>query len=147
MEAVLRPLLVYAFLVVVFSLAGKRTLAEMTAFDVVTLLIISEAAQSALIGQNPSLAYALVVIVTLVACSVFMAWMKARLPRIEQAMQGGPLVLVENGRMRRDCMKAAFVDEQDILMSARQAAGLERLDQIKFAILETSGQISVIPKR
>ena len=145
MEAVLRPLFIYVFLLLVFSLAGKRSLAQMDTFDMVTLLIISEATQNALVGQNASMTYAALVILTLVACSVFMAWLKARRPRLEQALQGGPLILVENGRLLRDRMKAAFVDEQDILSSAR-SNHVERLDQIKLAILETSGQISLIPK-
>jgi uncharacterized membrane protein YcaP (DUF421 family) len=146
MEAIARPLFLYFFLLVVFSIAGKRSMAEMDTFDMVTLLIISEATQNALVGQNYSVTYALLVIITLVGCTVFMAWLKARTPRIEHALQGGPVILVENGRLFRDRMKASFVDEQDILSSARLEQGVERLDQIKFAILETSGQISIIPR-
>jgi uncharacterized membrane protein YcaP (DUF421 family) len=136
----------YFFLLFVFSMAGKRSMAEMDTFDMVTLLIISEATQNALVGQNYSMSYSLLVIITLVACTVFMAWLKARKPRMEQVLQGGPVILVENGRFFRDRMKAAFVDEQDILSTARREQAIERLDQIKFAILETSGQISIIPK-
>jgi uncharacterized membrane protein YcaP (DUF421 family) len=144
-DAVIRPLLLYFFLLVVFSLAGKRSMAEMDTFDMVTLLIISETTQNALVGKNLSLTYAFVVILTLVSCTVFMAWWKARSPRLEQVLQGGPIIIVENGRLLRDRMKRAFIDEQDILTSARKEQ-VERLDQIKFAILETSGQISIIPK-
>lgn len=146
MDAVIRPLFMYFFLLFVFSMAGKRSMAEMDTFDMVTLLIISEATQNALVGQNYSMSYSLLVIITLVACTVFMAWLKARKPRMEQVLQGGPVILVENGRFFRDRMKAAFVDEQDILSTARREQAIERLDQIKFAILETSGQISIIPK-
>ncbi len=146
MDAVIRPLFMYFFLLFVFSMAGKRSMAEMDTFDMVTLLIISEATQNALVGQNSSMTYSLLVIITLVACTVFMAWLKARSPRMEHVLQGGPVILVENGRLFRDRMKAAFVDEQDILSTARREQAVERLDQIKFAILETSGQISIIPK-
>jgi uncharacterized membrane protein YcaP (DUF421 family) len=146
MDAVLRPLFIYVFLMVVFSMAGKRSMSEMDTFDMVTLLIISEATQNALVGQNHSLTYALVVITTLVSCTVIMAWLKARSPRLEHVLQGGPVILVENGRLFRERMKKAYVDEQDILSTARKEQGLERLDQIKFAILETSGQISIIPR-
>jgi uncharacterized membrane protein YcaP (DUF421 family) len=146
MDAVIRPLFMYFFLLFVFSMAGKRSMAEMDTFDMVTLLIISEATQNALVGHNSSMTYSLLVITTLVACTVFMAWVKARSPRMEHVLQGGPVILVENGRLFRDRMKAAFVDEQDILSTARKEQAVERLDQIKFAILETSGQISIIPK-
>lgn len=146
MDAVIRPLLMYFFLLFVFSIAGKRSMAEMDTFDMVTMLIISEATQNALVGQNSSMTYSFLVIITLVACTVFMAWLKARSPRMEHVLQGGPVILVENGRFFRERMKAAYVDEQDILSSARKEQAIERLDQIKFAILETSGQISIIPK-
>jgi uncharacterized membrane protein YcaP (DUF421 family) len=144
-DAIIRPLFLYFFLLVVFSIAGKRSMAEMDTFDMVTLLIISETTQNALVGQNLSVTYALLVIITLVSCTVFMAWWKARSPRLENLLQGGPVIIVENGRLLRDRMKRAYVDEQDILSSARKDQ-IERLDQIKFAILETSGQISIIPK-
>ena len=146
MDAVIRPLLMYFFLLFVFSIAGKRSMAEMDTFDMVTMLIISEATKNALVGQNSSMTYSFLVIITLVACTVFMAWLKARSPRMEHVLQGGPVILVENGRFFRERMKAAYVDEQDILSSARKEQAIERLDQIKFAILETSGQISIIPK-
>jgi uncharacterized membrane protein YcaP (DUF421 family) len=145
-DAVIRPLFMYFFLLFVFSMAGKRSMAEMDTFDMVTLLIISEATQNALVGHNASMTYSLLVITTLVACTVFMAWLKAKKPRMELVLQGGPVILVENGRFFRERMKAAFVDEQDILSTARREQAIERLDQIKFAILETSGQISIIPK-
>ena len=146
MDAIIRPVFLYFFLLFAFSIAGKRSMAEMDTFDMVTLLIISEATQNALVGNNLSMTYALLVISTLVACTVFMAWLKARKPRMEQVLQGGPVILVENGRLCREHMKKAYVDEQDILTAARQGPALERLDQIKFAILETGGQISIIPK-
>jgi uncharacterized membrane protein YcaP (DUF421 family) len=136
----------YLFLLLTFSIAGKRSMAEMDTFDMVTLLIISEATQNALVGRDNSITHALLVIVSLVSCSVAFAWLKSRKPKIEQALQGGPVILVHDGRLLRDRMKATFVDEQDILSSARTEQGLERLDQIKYAILETSGQISIVAK-
>lgn len=146
MEAVIRPILMYVFLLLTFSIAGKRSMSEMNTFDMVTLLIISEATQNALVGQDNSITHALLVIVSLVSCSVAFSWLKSRKPMVEQALQGGPVILVHDGRLLRDRMKASFVDEQDILSSARSEQGLERLDQIKYAILETSGQISIIAK-
>ncbi len=121
-------------------------MAEMDTFDMVTLLIISEATQNALTQKNYSMTYSLIVISTLIACSTMMAWFKSKKPQIELALQGGPLIVVENGTLLRDRMNKAFVDEQDILSSARKNQSLERLDQIKYAILETNGQISIIPK-
>lgn len=144
MEAVIRPVIVYFFLLIIFSLAGKRAVAEMDTFDMITMLIISEATQNVLLGDNSSLTHAFLVIVTLMSCTVIMAWVKARFPVVEKFLQGGPLVIIENGRMLRSRMKRAYVDEQDILSSAR-LQGIENLSRIKFAILESSGKISIIP--
>jgi uncharacterized membrane protein YcaP (DUF421 family) len=146
MEAVIRPLVIYFFLLIVFAVAGKKSLSQMDTVDFVTLLILSESTQNALIGENNSMTYGIIVIITLVTCSFLMAKWKAKSNSLEQVLQGGPTILVENGRLFRDKMKSVFVDEQDILSSARQYQGIERLDQIKFAILETSGQISIIKK-
>jgi uncharacterized membrane protein YcaP (DUF421 family) len=143
--AILRALFMYLFLLVLFSIGGKRMMGEMDTFDIVTLLVISEATQNALIGENLSITYGSLVVLTLVACSVFMAWVKVRKPRLEVVLQGGPLILVEHGRLLRERMRQSLVDEQDILYSARKEHGLERLDQIKYAILETTGYISIIP--
>jgi uncharacterized membrane protein YcaP (DUF421 family) len=74
-----------------------------------------------------------------------MAWVKVRNPRLEVVLQGGPLILVEHGRLLPERMRQSLVDEQDILFSARKEHGLERLDQIKYAILKTTGYISIIP--
>jgi uncharacterized membrane protein YcaP (DUF421 family) len=146
MEAVLRPLFIYFFLVIVFGVAGKRSLSQMDTLDLVTLLIISESTQNALVGENYSMTYGSIVIITLVTCTVLMTKWKAKSSTLEQILQGGPTILVENGHLFRERMKRSYVDEQDILSSARQSQGIERLDQIKFAILETSGQISFIKK-
>jgi uncharacterized membrane protein YcaP (DUF421 family) len=146
MEPVIRGALIYLLLLVIFSMAGKRSLSEMDTFDLILLLIISEACQHALVGENYSFTYGLLVIITLVSCEVLMVFLKSRFPGFDKATQGGPLIIVDNGKLLKDRMKKAMVDEEDILSSARESQALKRLDEIKYAILETSGQISIIPK-
>jgi len=146
MEAVVRAAAIYVILLVIFSLAGKRSLSEMDTFDLILLLIISEATQHILVGENFSFTYGVIAILTLVSCEVFMAFIKSRYPAFEQAIQGGPLIIVENGQLLKDRMKKTMVDEEDILASARESQALKRLDEIKYAILETSGQITIIPR-
>lgn len=146
MNPILRATVVYFFLMLVFRLAGKRSLAQITAFDFVLLLIIGEATQNALIGQDYSLTNAGLVIMTLVMLDIGLSLVKARFPRLEPVLDDLPLVLVENGRAITDRMREARVDEDDVLAAARQLQGLERLDQVKYAVLERSGGITVIPK-
>lgn len=72
---------------------------------------------------------------------------KQRSPQVEKFLDGVPLVIVEEGRPLKDRMAKARVDEDDVLTAARELQGLERMDQIKYAVLERSGGISIIPKQ
>ncbi len=146
MDSILRALAVYLFLVVLFRISGKRTLADVTAFDAVLLLIISEAVQQALIDTDNSMTNAFIVVVTLVGCDLLLSLLKNRWRSVERTLEGVPVVLVKDGRPLRERMLKERVDEDDVLHAARQAHGLERLDQIRYAILESSGGITVIPR-
>src|SRR5947209_14347683 len=146
MQSVLRAAAVYAFLMVVFRLAGKRTLSEATTFDFMLLLIISEATQNAMIGDDYSLTNGVLVILTLVGLDVALSLLKQRWPVIDRLVEGSPLVLVADGRPIPGRLRRARVDESDILAAARSSRGLERMDQIQYAILESSGGISIIPR-
>ncbi len=146
MDAVLRAAAVYIFMVVVFRLAGRRTLSDMTSFDFVLLLIVAEATQQALLGEDFSLTNAFLVVITLVGIDIFLSVLKDRFPRLERAIEGMPVIILENGQPIKDRMSRARVDESDILEAARESQGLERLEQIKYAVLESSGSISIIPK-
>jgi uncharacterized membrane protein YcaP (DUF421 family) len=146
MDAIVRGFMVYLFLLILFRIAGRRTLGNITNFDFVLLLIISEATQNAMIGNDYSMTNGFLVILTLVGLDIVLSFMKQRFPIMERYVDGLPLVLVDQGRPLKELMNRARVDEQDILASAREKHGLERMEQIKYAILETNGMISIIPK-
>src|SRR5512145_1482992 len=146
MESVLRALAIYGVLLVLFRITGKRSLGQITTFDFILLLIISEAIQNGMVGSSYSLTNALVLVTTLVLVDVVLSLVKRRSPRIEKYLDGTPLVIVEQGRLLRDRMDKARVDEGDVLNAARRE-GLERLAQVKYAVLERNGDISIIPWR
>jgi uncharacterized membrane protein YcaP (DUF421 family) len=145
MDTMLRAVGVYGLLLFVFRIAGKRALAQITTFDLVLLLVISEAAQHALVGEDHSFTHAALLIMTLVGLDVLFSYWKLRSARVDRILDGLPLVVLEEGRLRSELAHAARVDECDILMQARQE-GLERLDQIKYAVIERNGKISIVPK-
>ena len=146
MDAVLRGLFVYLFLLLIFRIAGRRTVGEMTSFDFVLLLIISEGAQNAMTGNDYSVTNGVLVITTLVGLDILFTLWKHRSVFVERWLDGLPMILVDNGRPITHLMDRARVDVEDILASARESQGLERMDQIKYAVLEVGGGISVIPK-
>jgi uncharacterized membrane protein YcaP (DUF421 family) len=147
MDSILRGLSIYLFLIVLFRIAGTRTLAEMTSFDFVLLLIISEATQQAMIDNDNSMTNAALIIVTLIGADIAMSFVKERWKKLEHAIDGTPVIIVEHGRPKREVMQKTRVDEEDVLAFAREAHGLERMEQIKYAVLETSGSISIVPYR
>jgi uncharacterized membrane protein YcaP (DUF421 family) len=145
-EPVLRAAAVYVFMLAVVRAAGRRTLGEMTSFDFVLLLVISEATQNAMVGNDFSLTNGALVILTLVGLDVALALAKRRWERLDRWIDGVPTILVEDGRLLTDRMHRARVGADDILEAARKLQGLERVDQIKYAVLERDGGITVIPK-
>jgi uncharacterized membrane protein YcaP (DUF421 family) len=146
MESVMRAIVVYLFLLVLFRIMGKRSLGQITTFDFVLLLIISEAIQNGMVGDDHSITNALVLVLVLTTFDLGLTLMKERWPTFARIAEGTPLIILENGQPLQGRMRKARVDEGDILTAARALRGLERLDQIKYAVLERSGQISVIPE-
>jgi uncharacterized membrane protein YcaP (DUF421 family) len=146
MDSVLRAATIYAFLLLIFRVTGKRSMAQITAFDFVLLLIISEATQQALLGNDFSIINAFVVIATLMFLDLGLSLVKEWVPKLDPLLDSTPLVIVEDGKVLDDRVAAERIDLDDILTAARQHHGLERLDQIKFAVLERSGGISIIPR-
>lgn len=146
MDSVIRGAIVYVFIWLIFRIAGKRTLTETTTFDLVLLLIISETTQEAMIDSDHSIMNAMLLIITLIGIDIMMSLWKQRSRTVEKLMDGVPVVIVEDGKLHKDRMDKLRVDEDDVLTAAREKQGLERLEQIKYAVLERSGGISIIPQ-
>ena len=146
MESVIRGAAVYVILLIVFKFAGRRTMAQMTPFDFVLILIIAETTQQALLGDDFSIINAAVLIVTLITIDIVLSHVKQRLPRVGTVIDGAPTILICNGNPDEHALSRARVSLEDVLAAAREKQGLERLDQIKFAILEVNAGISIVPK-
>ncbi|MEV4477379.1 YetF domain-containing protein [Nonomuraea sp. NPDC049504] len=147
MDAVLRAACIYIALLVIFRVSGRRTLAQVTTFDFVLLLIISEATQQALLGEDFSITMAVLVILTLVGMDRFADFLGWRFQRVNKVLDGVPVLLIERGRLLEEPMRHHHVDLEQVLQEARSGQGIQRLDDIEYAILERSGKISVIPKQ
>lgn len=147
MDAVIRAIIIYLFLMIVLRIAGHRTLNEMTTFDFILLLIMGDASQQALTGTDYSLTNGILIIITLVLMDIFISFLKQKFTKIEWIIDGAPLILIHNGKMKKKLMERVKVSVADILESARKLQGLEALDQIKYAILEKDGEITIIPNK
>lgn len=147
MEIVLRAAAIYLFLMIVFRISGRRALAEMTGFDMVLLLIIGESVSQGLIGDDFSVTTALILVATLVLIEQGMAVLKEKVPAAARWLDDVPLIVVQDGKPLPKRMRMAQVDEQDVLEAARSAHGLEKMRQVKYAVVERSGAISIVPKK
>lgn len=147
MDTIVRAAFIYFFLLVVLRASGRRTLAQATPFDLVLLLLVSEVVQQAIVGAgDDSVTTAMIAVTTLVALDVALSLAKARWHSFGKVLDGVPMILVEHGQKFETRMKYARIDEDEILEAARNH-GLTSLDQIDYAILETTGKVSIIPKR
>jgi uncharacterized membrane protein YcaP (DUF421 family) len=144
-ETVLRGVTIYLVLLVVTRFSGRRTLGQMTAFDFVLLLIVAETTQQALLGNDFSIVNSLLLIVTLFTTDVALSYLKRWSPAVGTWIDGQPTVLISGGRLDKRALTRARVSIDEVLQAGRSQHGLERLDQIRSAVLEASGSISIIP--
>ena len=98
-----------------------------------------------MVGSDHSMTNSFLLIITLVMTSIALSLLKPRFPFLERWLEGIPFMIVENGKLLEDRMRKSRVDLGDILAAARKQHGLERLGQIKYAIVEAGGEISIVP--
>ena len=146
MNPVFRAVIMFAILWVVFRIGGRRTLAEITTFDFILLLVIGDAAQNALVGDDFSITTAALVVVTLLLLDLCMGRLGLVSRTMAHVIDSAPVIVIENGRVLDKAMRAEGVDLEEILEAARERHGLQSLDEIKYAIVERHGGISVVPK-
>ncbi len=146
MDSILRATATYLFVWLIFRVAGKRSLAQITTFDVVLLLIISETTQAALIDNDQSITNSALLILTMLGLDVFFSHIKLRFPCIEKIVDGAPLILLDRKGLRKESMDKERVDKDDILNAARELRGLSNIEQIEYAVLEQTGDITIMPK-
>ena len=144
MDAVVRGAVVYLVLLVLVRITGKRSLAQITTFDFVLLLIVAEAVQQALIDTDNSITNAFLLITTLIGLDVLLSLLKNRSAVLERVLDGRPVVVIERGVVHRDRMGKERVDEDDVLEAGRQTRNLRRLDEVDYAVVERSGKISIV---
>lgn len=144
-EKLLRPIMVYVALLIIFRVASKRELAQATLFDFLIILLISNVVQNAIIGNDNSVLGALAGAVTLVVLAGALNHITARSKKARVLLEGKPVLLVNEGEIDDDAMKQQAVSRNDLLSAIRKQ-GIIRLCDVGYAILELDGSISVIKK-
>lgn len=144
METVIRVLVVYLFLMVALRLMGKREFGELAPFDFVVLLLIPEIFSQGLLREDFSLTNAVIAVSTLLTLVFMTSLLNFRFRAVGEAIAGVPAVLVRHGNLVPANLEKERVAPGEVL-DAMHAAGLHRMDEVRWAILETDGRITVIP--
>ncbi len=142
-ELLLRGVIVYAFLLVLIRITGRRQTGMMTPFDFILLLILSNTVQNAMNGGDNSLGGGLFLAGTLVVINWIMLLLSRHFRLVHWALVGRPAFLVRDGEIQQKVMHRERITHHE-LMSALRSAGLANIEQAKDVILETNGTISVI---
>jgi uncharacterized membrane protein YcaP (DUF421 family) len=146
MTPVVRAVAVYGFLLVLMRVMGKRTLAQVTIFDFVVLLIVSEATQQGMTGNDFSVTNSAILVTTLVVLQRGADKLSDRAPRLNRLLNDVPTVIVENGQPIRDRMAHHDLTEGEVLEEVRKSQGLDGLERVRYAVLERDGSISVMQR-
>jgi uncharacterized membrane protein YcaP (DUF421 family) len=116
----------------------------MTPFDLVIILVISETTQQAMLANDFSITNAILLILTLFLTDILLSYLKKWSPPAGRVIDGVPVILVANGAIDREALRGCRLQVDDILEAARTQQGIEEMREIRFAILEVSGAISII---
>lgn len=143
-EVVLRTAIVYLFVVAAIRISGKREVGQMSVLELVVILVISDAVQNSMVGENTTLWGGLVAVVTLLALDFTIKWVAGRSRRLRDVIEGEPRLLVRDGRLLERALREEKIDADEVRAAVR-SHGLARVEDVRLAVLETDGSISVIP--
>jgi len=146
LEKIIRPLIVYAALIVLIRLFGKRELAQLNPYDLIVLLTISNTVQNAIIGNDNSVTGGLIGAVTLMIFNLLVVRFLYRHEKIDRIIEGDQTVLVENGRIIKEALDRELITVPE-LESVAHRQGFESLEQVQRCILEPGGTLAMFGKK
>jgi uncharacterized membrane protein YcaP (DUF421 family) len=146
MDLVLRAVVVFFFIYLVTRIIGRRELSSLEPFDLILLVVIGDLVQQGVTQSDESITGTLTVITTFSLLTVLVAYVSFKIKRIRLVLDGEPIVLVEDGRVIERNLRRERLTLEELAAEARQQQ-VASIDDIRWAVLETGGQISVIPKK
>jgi uncharacterized membrane protein YcaP (DUF421 family) len=145
MDIVVRAAFLYAFVIVVMRVIGRRELSSMTPFDLVLLIVLGDAIQQGLTQDDYSVTGAVLAVATIASLQVFTSYLSFRSSRARKVLEGEPLVVVDHGEIVQHNLKRERMTEDEVAEEMRQQQ-ISSLDEVEWAIIESNGSISFIKK-
>jgi uncharacterized membrane protein YcaP (DUF421 family) len=146
MDLVFRALVLFGAVFLLLRIVGRRELAQMAPIDFILLIVLGDAIQQGLTQDDYSVTGALIVIITIAVIQVVLGWVTFRSKRLRTVLEGEPVVLIEDGRVIEKNLKRSRIAAEELAEEARLSQ-VASLDDVAWALLETSGKVSIIPKR
>jgi uncharacterized membrane protein YcaP (DUF421 family) len=146
MDLTVRAVALFLFVYLITRIIGRRELSSLEPFDLILLIVMGDAIQQGLTQDDYSVTGALIVIGTFAILQVLVSYLSFRFPKLRPALDGEPIVIVQDGRAIEKNMKRERITLEEVMVEARQQQ-VASLDDIAWAVLETSGKVSVIPKQ
>ena len=143
MDLVLRAIFIFAFMLLLTRIIGKRELGSLQPFDLILLIVLGDALQQGLTQDDYSLTGAVLVVGTIAVLQVFVSWISYRFPRSRPVLEGEPIVIVQDGKVIERNIKRERLTVDEIYEAARKQQ-IAHLAEVRFAVLETDGEISFI---
>jgi uncharacterized membrane protein YcaP (DUF421 family) len=145
MDLAIRTFVVFWFLLFLMRITGRRELSSLEPFDLILLIVLGDAVQQGLTQDDYSVTGALIVITVFGLLQVCVSYLNFRFPRLRPALEGYPIVLIEDGNLIERNLRRERLTPEELAKEAR-GQQIESLGDVKWAVLETSGTISFIPK-
>jgi len=145
-ELVVRGTAVYWFLFLIFRFVIRREVGAVGIADILVLVIVADASQNAMAGEYTSVTDGLILVSTLIWWNFLFDWLNFRFPAFRRFAEPQPLPLIERGRLNRRNMRKEFITDDELWAKLR-AQGIESLQEVKKAYLETDGEITVIKQK
>jgi len=146
LEKMLRPLLVYVFLIIGLRVAGKRELAQLNPFDLIVLLTLSNTVQNAIIGNDNSVAGGIIGASTLLALNYIVVRLVHRSKKLQHLVEGRRDLLIKDGHLRQDHLDRELITQAD-LRAAALKQGITSLKDVEDCVLEPTGSLAFIEKK
>ena len=146
MDIVLRAAFFYCFLLILLRTLGRRQLSSMEPFDILLLVVMGDFTQQAVTQSDMSITGGVLAVGTIATLAMLGGLLNYRFPRLRPVLDGSPLVLVADGEVVERNLRRERITRDELLEQARLQQ-LSALDEIRWAVLETSGRISFIPKQ
>jgi len=146
LEKILRPVIIYFFLISALRLAGKRELVQLNPFDLVVLLMLANTVQNSIIGEDNSVTGGIIGAATLLLVNFFMVRFLYDHEKLDRVIEGNPDALIEKGKIKQDRLRSELITVHQ-LEAAAHKQGFTSLDEVEEAILEPGGALCMIPKK